>query len=157
MSVANIKKIVFGGKIVPSNILSSCSNITEIEIPDSVTSIGNYAFRGCSGLTSVVIPDSVTSIGDCAFDGCSGLTSVTIGNSVTSIGEGAFHECSSLTSITIPDSVTSIGDSAFSWCSGLKEIHYNGTMAQWYAVKKGYNWNSNTGSYTVYCTDGNLT
>ena len=83
----------------------------------SVTSIGNKAFR-YSGLTSVTIPNSVTSIGSYAFDGCSGLTSVTIGNSVTSIGNSAFSGCSGLTSITIPNSVKSIGSSAFSGCSG---------------------------------------
>ena len=68
-------------------------------IPNSVTSIGSYAFRGCSGLTSVTIGNSVTSIGDYAFRGCSGLTSVTIGNSVTSIGEYAFYNCSGLTKL----------------------------------------------------------
>ena len=64
--------------------------IKDLVIPNSVTSIGEYAFRGCRGLTSVTIPNSVTSIDYEAFYGCSGLTSVTIGNSVTSIGYDAF-------------------------------------------------------------------
>ena len=55
------------------------------------------------------IPDSVTSIGEWAFFYCTSLTSVTIGNSVTSIGNYAFSDCTSLTSVTIPDSVTSLG------------------------------------------------
>ena len=91
-------------------------------IPNSVTSIGSYAFLGCSGLTSVTIPNSVTTIGDGAFWNCSGLTSVTIGNSVTSIGESAFYNCSGLTSVTIPNSVTSIGGFAFAGCSGLTSV-----------------------------------
>jgi len=66
------------------------TEITDLIIPNSVTSIGNRAFAGCSGLTSVTIPNSVTSIGDYAFQFCSGLTSVTIPNSVTSIGYQAF-------------------------------------------------------------------
>ena len=63
-----------------------------ITIPNSVTSIGDYAFSGCTGLTSVTIPEGVTSIGDCAFEGCTGLTSVIIPNSVTSIGDNAFYD-----------------------------------------------------------------
>ena len=75
---------------------------TKIEIPNNVTSIGDYAFSLCRGLTSVIIPNSVTKIGFCAFNGCTGLTSVTIPDSVTNIEDWAFSECSSLTSITIP-------------------------------------------------------
>ena len=104
----------------------------------------------------LVIPDSVTSIGNYAFDGCSGLKSVTIGNGVTSIGYSAFRSCSRLTSVTIGNGVTSIGDYAFCSCYGLTEIHYQGTQAQWNAISKGSFWNANTGSYTVYCTDGTI-
>ena len=70
-------------------------------IPESVTSIGDYAFGACDGLTSITIPESVTSIGDYAFANCSGLTEITIPNSVTSIGDYAFSSCSGLTSIRI--------------------------------------------------------
>ena len=90
------------------------------EIPDSVTSIGAYAFQDCSRLTSVTIPNSVTSIGYGAFLGCSSLTSVTIPDSVISIGDYAFSYCESLTSVTIPNSVTGIGSNAF-----YKTAYYN--------------------------------
>ena len=98
------------------------TEITNLIIPDSVKSIGNYAFRHCDGLTSVTIPNSVTSIGNDAFFCCYGLATVTIGNSVTSIGSGAFRYCDALTSVTIGNSVTSIGDNAFYGCSGLKKV-----------------------------------
>ena len=108
-------------------IIESASNkliagCTTTIIPNSVTSIGGYAFYGCSGLTSVTIPNSVTSIGDDAFYQCTGLTSVTIPNSVTSIGSSAFERCSGLTSVTIGNSVTSIGERAFHYCSGLTSV-----------------------------------
>ena len=99
-----------------------CSGLKSITIPNSVTSIGDDAFYGCSGLTSVTIPDGVTSIGDDAFYGCSGLTSVNIPNSVTSIGSYAFYGCRGLTSVTIPDGVTIIGWATFSGCSGLTSV-----------------------------------
>ncbi len=96
--------------------------ITEVVIPDSVTSIGNRAFYGCSSLTEINIPDSVTSIEDSAFYECRSLKSITIPDSVTSIGYMAFEDCFSLESVVIPDSVTSIGDRAFYDCLSLESI-----------------------------------
>ncbi len=115
--------------IIPNSVTSigdyafyGCSDLTSITIPNSVTSIGYRAFYYCTGLTSVTIPNSVTSIGREAFYCCTGLTSLTIPNSVTSIGGDAFSFCSGLTSVTIPNSVTSIGDWAFSFCRGLTSV-----------------------------------
>ena len=85
-----------------------------------IETASNTLIAGCQSTT---IPNSVTSIGDWAFADCSSLTSITIPNSVTSIGERAFEYCSSLTSVTIPNSVTSIGDSAFYDCSSLIDIY----------------------------------
>jgi len=107
---------------IGGNAFYGCSSLTSITIPNSVTSIGKGAFYDCSSLTSITIPNSVTSIGEWAFNGCSGLTSIIIPNSVTSIGENAFRDCSGLTSVTIPNSVTSIGGWAFSGCSGLQKV-----------------------------------
>ena len=75
--------------------------MTNITIPDSVTSIRYSAFEGCTGLTGITIPDSVTSIGYSAFEGCTGLTSVTIPESVTSIDDFAFEGCTNLTGIWV--------------------------------------------------------
>ena len=123
--------LVMGCKntIIPNSVtsigdyaFSECSGLTSIDIPNSVTSIGDHAFSECSGLTSIDIPNSVISIDDYAFFECSGLTSIDIPNSVTSISWGTFSDCSGLTSINIPNSVISIGNYAFLDCSGLTSI-----------------------------------
>ena len=101
---------------------SSCESLTSVSIPNSVTSIRWNAFSGCSGLTSVSIPNSVTNIGNDAFSGCTGLTSVSIPDSVTTIGRSAFSGCTGLTSVSIPNSVTSIGDGAFNNCKSLTSV-----------------------------------
>ena len=115
--------------VIPNSVTSirgyafyGCSSLTSVTIPNSVTSIGDRTFEGCSSLTSVTIPNSVTDIWERAFSCCSSLTSITIPNSVTGIADDAFEGCSSLTSVTIPNSVTSIGVSAFSGCSSLTNI-----------------------------------
>ena len=98
-----------------------CSDLVSVRISEGVTSIGNGAFME-SGITSVNIPDSVTRIGDFVFERCPNLVSVRIGDGVTSIGKSMFKDCSSLTSVTIPASVTSIDDSAFKDCGSLTSV-----------------------------------
>ncbi len=85
-------------------------------------------------VTELTIPDDITSIGDGAFYGFDSLTSVTIGNGVTSIGRSAFEYCSSLPSVTIPHSVTSIGSFAFNGCYSLTDIYFTGTKEKWNAL-----------------------
>lgn len=72
-----------------------------ITIPESVNSIGIYAFFNCNSLTNIIIPEGVTSIGESTFEACTNLMSVTIPQSVTSIDKDAFNECSSLTTVIV--------------------------------------------------------
>ena len=105
-----------------TNLYLNGELVTDLVIPDSVTTIGDYAFYDCDALTSVTIGDSVTVIGSEAFFDCSSLTSVTIGNGVTAIGRYAFYDCDALTSVTIGDSVTTICYAAFSGCDSLTSV-----------------------------------
>ena len=140
------------------------------EIPNSVTSIGSFAFSYCTSLTSITIPNSVTNIGVNSFEECTSLTSVTIPDSVTSIGGWAFDGCRSLTSLTIPKSVTSIDRNVFYNSTSLKDVYYTGSRSDWKKISIGpynqyltnatihYNWNGefplftneDETSFTVY-------
>jgi len=127
--------VINGGATISNSAFLGCTSLTSVTIPDSVTSIGSYAFDGCpiknatmptSAISSIpkdklktVVINGGATISDDAFYNCTSLTSVTIGNSVTSIGNYAFSDCTSLTSVTIPDSVTIIGYYAFEYCERL--------------------------------------
>lgn len=115
--------------IIPNSVTSigsyafkECISLTSIEIPNSVTSIKRNAFDNCTSLVSITIPNSVTSIEYDCFWNCNALTSIKLPNSITSIRSGLFYNCSSLTSITIPNSVTNIESETFYGCSSLTSI-----------------------------------
>ena len=105
------------------HLLLNSEEVKDLVIPNNVTTIGGWAFRGCEGLTSVTIPNSVTTIGHSALAYCTGLTSVTIPNSVTTIEDATFYGCTGLTSVIIGNSVTTIGNAAFRDCYRLNTIY----------------------------------
>lgn len=123
-------------QVIPAYFAVGLKYLTNIEIPHSVTLIGDNAFSDCSGLTNFNLSNSVTKIGDHAFSYCTGLTNVIIPNSVTDIGDYVFSYCSNLSSIAIPNSVTSIGTNAFmstSWYDNQPDgLVYAGLVAYVY-------------------------
>lgn len=119
----NMSKIVLPSTLEEIAMYSfkDCTSLTEITIPNSVTTIGDFAFSS-SGITKITIPDSVTQIEDCAFYECDSLTEVMLLASVTEIGDSVFYGCKNLANIIISDSVTKICDWAFYNCENLTEI-----------------------------------
>ena len=119
-----------------------------------VSGMGTYSGN------DVVIPSTynglpVLTIGGGAF--CNYvIESVTIDNGITNIQNFAFQECYYLSSIDIPNTITSIGNYAFDSCWNLVCINFNGTVTQWKVILKGAGWDYGTGSYTIYCTDGEI-
>lgn len=127
-----------------TNLYLNGELITDLVIPEEVTTIKPLVFCAYKGLKSVTIHDKVTSIGygafsytalknvkigngvkslgERAFEGCFDLVEVTCGNGLTSIEEYAFRECVALTSVSLPESLLTIGESAFSQCSALTEF-----------------------------------
>lgn len=116
-----------------------------------VTTIGNFAFAfsECnSHLTAINIPNSVTNIGQLSFSHCHSLISINIPDGVKQIGALAFNACESLSSINIPNSVTTVGFQSFAGCKSLKYITFKGTINQWKEI------DCTDEDYVVHCIDG---
>ena len=115
-----------GTRIICNHAFWHCNSLSDIVIPSSVTSIGDWAFEHCRSLSDIVIPDSVTSIGNGAFSFCRSLSDIVIPDSVTSIGNGAFNYCSSLKYISIPKSVICLnGNPFYNWDGKLECLSPN--------------------------------
>ncbi|MBQ8522590.1 MAG: leucine-rich repeat protein [Clostridia bacterium] len=129
-SLTTIGDFAFYSTALTNIDLSNCVNLT---------TIGEHAFSSCTSLTSITLPSSLTTIGASAFGGCTALESVNLGDCVnlTTIGNSAFAKCSALTSVVIPSNVTKIGQYAFSSCTNLGSLTfavdgtwYSGTTTQ---------------------------
>jgi len=112
-------------KLYLNNVL-----VTDLVIPEGVTTIKYCAFWNLTNLTSVTIPSSVVSIDSCAFYGCTGLTSIVIPNGVTAIGDNAFNSCESLSLVLIPNTVATVGCDAFINCNNLTYVCFAGTESE---------------------------
>ena len=163
----------------------NCTGLKEVTIGSGVTSIApgelvvptdNFgmpmpmeayldagSFTGCSGLEHIAVSDKnavYKSEGDCLIERKTnklifGCKNSVIPADVEIIEELAFYRIG-LTSIVIPEGVTEIGEGAFDVCKGLTDIQFKGTVEAWQAIEKGYDWDYNTGNYTVTCTDGTV-
>lgn len=107
---------------IGKNAFSNCSSLARMELSGNVTSIGESAFMGCSSLASVKILNGTTTIGNYAFNGLSNLTSVELSNDTATIGQYAFAGCSNLTNFTMPENINTIGQRAFGGCSAIDSI-----------------------------------
>ncbi len=106
-----------GMEYIPDNLARvesiSDTHLTSVSIPDSVTTIGKYAFKNSVKLTNISIPDSVTVISDGAFYGCKKLISIRWSENLEQINYEAFENCVSLEAITFPKTVKTIRPSRF--------------------------------------------
>lgn len=141
-------------KCIEARTFLDCSNLTDIIIPKSVSSIGLYAFRNCTSLTAVEIPDAVTSIGYGAFDQCSALENVVFreNSQLESIGGFAFNQCEKIASFDIPDTVTSIGEFAFQGCDSITSIVFPDSVTELGASVFNHNWGLKEVKLGVGCT-----
>jgi len=143
-------------------------HITSVTVSGGVTSIVDLAFSGCKNLENLTVNEN-----NSAYSSQDGIIynkdkteiriipealkgNVVLSDGVTFIAGYSFYNRSGLTSITIPSSVTTIGNNTFENCANLTKIKFLGSMAQWNKISKNSSWNSNTGEYTVHCSDGDI-
>ncbi len=143
---SSLRKLVFPKNLetIPANIAKGCSSLREvvfpgnvktlepyafsstgilsIAIPDTVTTVGKYAFYNCQYLASAKLPKGLTELSEDVFRACSNLSSVTWPEHIKTIGPDAFYGCKALTALTIPEGVTQIGSCAFSGCVALASL-----------------------------------
>ena len=113
-------------KMINNNAFENCVNMYINEnIPDSVTTIGSYAFSGCTNFKYTdgdLTLGNISVINASTFYGCSSLKKVSINNNITNIDSSAFEGCTSLDKINLPNSITNIGSSAFKGCTSLTTV-----------------------------------
>lgn len=116
------------------------TSMVSVSIPDGVKSIGNRAFYGCSALLGVVIPDSVGSIGSSAFEDCNRLASayLPVNEKFTVVSDSTFFGCKALKGITVPDSVVEIEGTAFYRCENLSDVRLSGNIESIGGAAFGY-------------------
>ena len=122
-----------------------------------LVSLDAGVFEKCTELSVIKLPSSLNAVNYILFDHCTKLKYVDIPDSVKEIQPSAFSGCTSLESIVIPSGVKNLYDTCFKGCSLLTSIFYKGTIEEWNKITKVTDWDSNTGNYTVYCTDGEIT
>ncbi len=107
----------------------NCSNIANVTLPSTLTTISGYAFSNCSALESINFPSKLTTLGNDAFNGCSKLkTAVLAATGITTVSTNVFRYCESLETVTLPEKVTSISGNCFEGCKALESITIPGKV-----------------------------
>ncbi len=131
-----------------------CSKLSNISLPESVTTLGSFAFGGCKNIQET--ENGVTYVGKCVID-CDDTQAIfTIRPGTLVIAQSAFNRNAKLKVINLPNSIISINSFVLSTDISLASVNYNGTVSNWETIIKGYNWN-NSANYIIYCSDGEIT
>ena len=162
----NLKSVTIGSSVGSIGGLAfERTALENLTIPASVTSIAMDAFAYCSSSLQSITVDADNpnyySEGNCLIELASktlivGCVNSEIPKDIKVIADSAFYNCTGITGIEIPKSIQQIGWGAFRYCSDLVRIVYRGTVEQWNAIQKDSKWDERTGTYTIYCTNGEI-
>ena len=149
VNLKNVKSLVipYGVEVIEENAFgynyydgdNCCASLESIELPESLKTIGQYAFYGCTALKSIKFPGSLEEIPAYVLSKCTALTSVEISSGTKKICDYAFNNCESLKTLTIADSVSSLGSNVFYGCSSIEyntkdSVRYIGSTTNPYLI-----------------------
>ncbi|MBR3883604.1 MAG: leucine-rich repeat domain-containing protein [Bacteroidaceae bacterium] len=101
---------------IDESAFQNCTNLKNVNLPNSITNIGEWAFANCTNLVSIKLPEGIEEIGEMTFAHCSSLNKINIPSSVKTIGHSAFAGCTEITKIILPNKLETIDDWAFQDC-----------------------------------------
>ncbi len=165
--------------VLNPSAFADCTALTEITVPAGVTEMGSRVFAGCTALKKATIlarveelkdeffygcenlaeiklSDSIVWIYNRVFAGCTRLKTVTLPEGLDGILSDLFKDCKGLTTVYLPSTMRVIHENAFANCTSLRSIYFAGSVEQWEDVDRDFNWDYNTGRYTVICNDGTV-
>ena len=127
---SNLKTVKFeeGSTVVCAALFMGCDGIEKIELPNTITEIGDSSFRNCKNLVKITMNNGIDILEDFVFKGCSSLTTIDIPNTVKAIGSSSFQGCTSLTEVHLSDILKEIPASTFSGCKKLTTINFPSTL-----------------------------
>jgi hypothetical protein len=129
----------------------------DLVLPNQLESVGEQSFFFCSAIQSLVLPDSLTYVEPNAFNQLQKCHTITMGNGLTTMTQGIFGNANSLKTIYIPNTVTRIEYNALGNATSLETIVFDGTIEEWNAIEKVYNWYfSVPDTAIVQCKNGNI-
>ena len=127
---SNLKTVKFeeGSTVVCAALFMGCDGIEKIELPNTITEIGDSSFRNCKNLVKITMNNGIDILEDFVFKGCSSLTTIDIPNTVKAIGSSSFQGCTSLTEVYLSDILKEIPSNTFSGCKKLTTINFPSTL-----------------------------
>ena len=135
-----------------SAVFMWCRSLKSVKLPEGIETLAQ-TFFSCTSLTEIDIPEGTKSL-SLTFQCCDALREVHLPDSIEIIDSGAFDICHSLERITLPSGVKFIGSGAFYQCSKLTDVSFDGSKAEWDAIKKDNPWVKFSAFDKVRCSDG---
>ena len=137
-------------RTVANRSMSGCIVLEGLLTPDSLTSIGKYAFGGCKELRKAYFTSNITGVSAFTFYGCSNLEEVVFRNSIEKIDRMAFCLCTGLKTVTIGNTLEEIGDRAFCLCDSLTDVYFEGNSSEWADLRYPFDYNDSLDNVTVH-------